>query len=242
MAELEQQLQAAQDARFRLIATDGVFSMDGVIANLSAICDLAAQYDALVMVDECHATGFLGQTGRGSIEYCDVMGRVDIVTGTLGKALGGASGGFTVAKQPIIDWLRQRSRPYLFSNSLVPMIAKTSFTSLDIVENQPELRARLWENAAHFRERMQALGFTLLGEDHAIIPVMLYEAPLAQRMAEMMLERGVYVTGFFYPVVPEGKARIRTQMCAAHTIDDVDAAIEAFAECAQELKVISAEE
>ena len=238
MAALKQQLQAAQDARFRLIATDGVFSMDGIIANLSTICDLAEQYDAMVMVDECHATGVLGATGRGSIEYCQVMGRVDIITGTLGKALGGASGGFTVAKKPIVDWLRQRSRPYLFSNSLVPMIAKTSMTSLDIIEHDITLREQLWCNAAHFRREMEKLGFTLAGRDHAIIPVMLYDAPLAQRMAEMMLEEGVYVIGFFYPVVPQGKARIRTQMSAAHSREDVDTAIAAFARCGRALGII----
>ena len=238
MQDLEQQLIQAQDQRFRLIATDGVFSMDGVIANLAGICDLAEKYDAMVMVDECHATGFLGAGGRGSIEYNDVMGRVDIVTGTLGKALGGASGGFTVAKAEVVSWLRQRSRPYLFSNSLVPMIAQTSLKALDMVEQQPELRQRLDNNAQLFRTEMTKLGFTLAGRDHPIIPVMLHDARLAQDMAAAMLEKGVYVIGFFYPVVPEGQARIRTQMSAAHSTEQVEKAIAAFAECGRVFGVI----
>ena len=239
MADLEQQLIQAQDQRFRLIATDGVFSMDGIIANLAGICDLAEKYDAMVMVDDCHATGFLGEGGRGSIEYSDVMGRVDIVTGTLGKALGGASGGFTVAKAEVVAWLRQRSRPYLFSNSLVPMIAQTSLKVIDMVEQQQDLRQRLQDNAKLFRTEMTKLGFTLAGRDHPIIPVMLFDAKLSQDMAAAMLEKGVYVIGFFYPVVPEGQARIRTQMSAAHSRDQVEAAIAAFAECGREFSIIS---
>ena len=239
MQDLEQQLIRAQDQRFRVIATDGVFSMDGIIANLTGICDLAEKYDAMVMVDECHATGFLGAGGRGSIEYNDVMGRVDIVTGTLGKALGGASGGFTVAKAEVVSWLRQRSRPYLFSNSLVPMIARTTLKALDIVEQQQELRQRLERNAQLFRTEMTKLGFTLAGKDHPIIPVMLHEAKLSQEMAAAMLEKGVYVIGFFYPVVPEGQARIRTQMSAAHSLDQVEAAIAAFAECGRTFGIIA---
>ena len=238
MEDLERQLIQAQGQRFRLIATDGVFSMDGIIANLSGICDLAEKYDAMVMVDECHATGFLGAGGRGSIEYNDVMGRVDIVTGTLGKALGGASGGFTVAKAEVVAWLRQRSRPYLFSNSLVPMIAQTSLKALDMVEQQQELRQRLEGNAELFRSEMTKLGFTLAGKDHPIIPVMLYDAKLSQDMAAAMLEKGVYVIGFFYPVVPDGQARIRTQMSAAHSAEQVEAAIAAFAECGRTFGII----
>lgn len=239
MQDLEQQLIQAQDQRFRLIATDGVFSMDGIIANLQGICDLAEKYEAMVMVDECHATGFLGAGGRGAIEHCKVMGRVDIVTGTLGKALGGASGGFTVANRRVVEWLRQRSRPYLFSNTMVPMIAKTSLKALDLVEQQQDLRTRLQQNAALFRTEMNRLGFTLVGKDHPIIPVMLFDAKLSQDMAAALLEAGVYVKGFFFPVVPEGKARIRTQMSAAHSLEQVKFAINAFAECGRRLGVIS---
>ena len=239
LADLEKQLIAAQEQRFRLIATDGVFSMDGIIANLAGICDLAERYDAMVMVDDCHATGFLGANGRGSIEHCDVMGRIDIVTGTLGKALGGASGGFTVAKKEVVAWLRQRSRPYLFSNSLVPMIAETSIKALALIDEQADLRDRLNRNAEHFRREMTGHGFTLSGSGHPIIPVMLGEASLSQKMAAAMLEEGIYVIGFFYPVVPEGKARIRTQMSAAHTPEQVEQAIAAFVRCGRKFGIIS---
>ena len=239
MAELEQCLQAAQGARHRLIATDGVFSMDGYHARLGEICDLAEKYDAMVMVDDCHATGFVGATGRGSHEHCGVMSRVDILTGTLGKALGGASGGYTAASARVVDWLRQRSRPYLFSNTLAPVIAAASLRVFDLLEDEGEtLRARLWDNAAYFRERMGALGFELLPGEHAIIPVMLRDPRLAQEMAARLNDRGVYVTAFSYPVVPEGQDRIRTQMSAALTRDMLDRAIDAFAEVGRELEVI----
>ena len=238
MASLEAQLKEAKDSRFRLIATDGVFSMDGTIANLSAICDLADHYDALVMVDDCHATGFLGAHGKGSPEYCNVMGRIDILTGTLGKALGGASGGYTTGRKVLIDWLRQRSRPYLFSNTLAPSIAAASLKVFDIVENADDRRKQLQENSRHFREKMTQLGFHLIPGSHPIIPIMLGEAKIAQEFAARMLQEGVYVIGFFYPVVPQGKARIRTQMCANHTREDLDRAIEAFAKVGRELHVI----
>ncbi|MEM9044442.1 MAG: glycine C-acetyltransferase [Pseudomonadota bacterium] len=238
MADLEAKLQEAQDARFRLIATDGVFSMDGIIANLAGICDLAEKYDAMVMVDDCHATGFLGDKGRGSPEYCGVEGRIDILTGTLGKALGGASGGYTSGKREVVDWLRQRSRPYLFSNTLAPVIAATSLKVFDMVDQGDALRSQLRSNAEQFRREMTALGFTLAGEGHPIIPVMLGDAALAGEMAARMLEKGVYVIGFSYPVVPQGKARIRTQMSAAHSADDVDRAVTAFAETGRDLGVI----
>lgn len=217
MADLEAQLQAADDCRFKLIATDGVFSMDGYIARLGEICDLAEKYNAMVMVDESHAVGFVGKTGRGSIEHCDVMGRVDIVTGTLGKALGGASGGYTSGKRAVIDWLRQRSRPYLFSNTLAPVIAATSIKVLDMLEASTERRDRLMANASHFRERMSAAGFDLLPGDHPIIPVMLRDPKLAQDMAARLEDKGVYVAPFSFPVVPKGQDRIRTQMSAAHS-------------------------
>ena len=238
MGELEDCLKQAADARFRLIATDGVFSMDGIIANLKAVCDLAEKHDAMVMVDDSHAVGFLGRHGRGSPEYCGVEGRIDILTGTLGKALGGASGGYTAADAVIVDWLRQRSRPYLFSNTLAPVIAATSLKVFDMIEHGGELRARLTANATHFREAMTKLGFTLAGADHPIIPVMLGEASLAQEMAARMLERGIYVIGFSFPVVPRGQARIRTQMSAGHTAHDIDRVVEAFAETGRELGVI----
>lgn len=240
MAELEQQLKKANDenARFKLIATDGVFSMDGVIANLSAICDLADQYDAMVMVDDSHAVGFVGTHGRGSHEFCDVMGRVDIMTGTLGKAMGGASGGYTSASKEIVEWLRQRSRPYLFSNSLAPAIVSASTRVLDLLADGDELRAVLHRNSTHFRSRMSAAGFTLAGADHAIIPVMLGDARLAGEMASAMLARGIYVVGFSYPVVPQGKARIRTQMSAAHSLEQVDQTVDAFIEVGRDLGVI----
>ncbi|MGL5147501.1 MAG: glycine C-acetyltransferase [Plesiomonas shigelloides] len=240
MAALEQQLQraTADGARFKLIATDGVFSMDGVIADLKTICDLADKYDALVMVDDSHAVGFIGENGRGTHEYCQVMDRVDIITGTLGKALGGASGGYTSGKKEVIDWLRQRSRPYLFSNSLTPAIVSASIKVLELLEQGGNLRQRLQENSRYFRERMSAAGFTLAGADHAIIPVMLGDAKLAAEMASRMLQEGIYVVGFSYPVVPKGQARIRTQMSAAHTREQLDRAIDAFIRIGRELNVI----
>lgn len=239
MEELEEKLKEAQDARFRLIATDGVFSMDGVIANLKAICDLAERYDALVMVDDCHATGFLGKQGRGTAEACDVIGKVDIITGTLGKALGGASGGYVSGKKEIIEWLRQRSRPYLFSNTLCPSIAAASLEVFKLLERKgDELRLRLWNNAELFRREMGALGFELAGKDHPIIPVMLRDARLTQQFASRMLEEGIYVIGFFYPVVPKGLARIRTQMSAAHSKEDIQRAVAAFEKVGKQLNVI----
>lgn len=238
MQSLEEQLKEAQGSRFKIIATDGVFSMDGTIANLQAICDLADQYKALVMVDDCHAVGFMGENGKGTHEYCDVMGRVDIITGTLGKALGGALGGYTSGKQPIIDWLRQRSRPYLFSNTLAPSIAAASIKVLDLVENSNDRRLRLHQNAKYFRQKMEALGFNLVPGSHPIVPVMLGDAKLAQDFASLMLEEGIYVIGFCYPVVPQGKARIRTQMCANHTQEELDGAITAFAKVGKKLGVI----
>ncbi|MFD0859464.1 glycine C-acetyltransferase [Roseovarius aquimarinus] len=239
MDDLERCLKEARGARHRLIATDGVFSMDGYYAKLAEICDLAEQYDALVMVDDCHATGFVGATGRGSIEHCGVMGRVDILTGTLGKALGGASGGYTAASAKVVDWLRQRSRPYLFSNTLAPVIAGASLRMFDLIEEGGDLRARLWENAAHFRTRMTDLGFELLPGEHAIIPVMLRDPKLAQQMAQKLGERGVFVTAFSFPVVPKDQDRIRTQMSAAHSREMLDEAIDAFAAVGREFGVIS---
>jgi glycine C-acetyltransferase len=239
MADLEAQLQAASGARFKLIATDGVFSMDGIIANLKAICDLADRYGALVMVDDSHAVGFVGEKGRGTPEYCDVMGRVDIITGTLGKALGGASGGYTSGRKEIVEWLRQRSRPYLFSNTLAPVIAATSLSVLDLLEQGDALRAQLRDNQTYFRAEMGKLGFKLLGRDHAIIPVLLGDARLARDMAEALLGHGIYVIGFSYPVVPQGGARIRTQLSAAHTRADLERAVAAFAEVGRALGVIA---
>lgn len=241
MAELETQLQKAQadGAKTILIATDGVFSMDGVIADLANICDLADKYEALVMVDDCHATGFVGDQGRGSHEYCGVMGRVDIITGTLGKALGGASGGYTSGKKEVVEWLRQRSRPYLFSNSVAPPIVSASLTVFDMLADGHDLRARLRENSQHFRTRMEQAGFTLSGKDHAIIPVMLGDAKMASKMAEKMLEKDIYVVGFSFPVVPKDQARIRTQMSAAHSIEQIDQAVDAFIEVGKELGVIA---
>ena len=240
MQALEEQLKQAREdgARFILIATDGVFSMDGIIANLKGVCDLADKYDAMVMVDDCHATGFLGENGRGSHEYCDVLGRIDLITGTLGKALGGASGGYTSGSKAAIEWLRQRSRPYLFSNSVAPPIVAASLKVFDMMADGHDLRAQLWRNAEHFRHRMTEAGFTLAGEDHAIIPVMLGDAKLANQMAEKLLEKGIYVIGFSYPVVPKGQARIRTQMSAAHTLEHLDKAVDAFIEVGRELGVI----
>ena len=238
MGELEEALKTSADARYRLIATDGVFSMDGYIANLQAICDLADKYDAMVMVDDSHAVGFIGENGRGTPEHCGVMDRVDIITGTLGKALGGASGGYTAAKAEVVDWLRQRSRPYLFSNSLAPVIAETSIKVLDMLETQSDLRDALRRNTAHFRRRMAALGFEILPGEHPISPVMLRDPKLAQDMAARLAEKGVFVTAFSFPVVPRGQDRIRTQMSAAHSIDDLDRAIDAFADVGRDLKVI----
>ena len=241
MTALEEQLQQANadGARFKIIATDGVFSMDGVIADLASICDLADKYDAMVMVDDCHATGFLGENGRGSHEYCGVMGRVDIITGTLGKALGGASGGYTSGKKEVVEWLRQRSRPYLFSNSVAPPIVSASIKVFEMMKEGDALRDQLWRNANHFRTRMEEAGFTLAGKDHAIIPVMLGDARLASEMADKLLEKGIYVIGFSYPVVPKGQARIRTQMSAGHSLEHVDKAIDAFIEVGREMGVIS---
>ncbi|RBP53343.1 glycine C-acetyltransferase [Arenicella xantha] len=240
MAELEAQLQAAvaAGARFKLIATDGVFSMDGVIANLRGICDLADKYDAMVMVDDSHAVGFIGDKGRGTHEYCEVMSRVDIMTGTLGKAMGGASGGYTSASKEVVDWLRQRSRPYLFSNSLAPAIVSASIRVLEMLEHGDDLRSALRRNSEHFRTRMSAAGFTLTGADHAIIPVMLGDAKIASNMAARMLEKGIYVVGFSFPVVPKGQARIRTQMSAAHTTEQIDQTIDAFIEVGKDMGVI----
>ena len=239
MHDLQEQLQAAKDANVRLIVTDGVFSMDGTIADLKAICDLADSHDALTMIDDCHASGFLGKTGRGTHEFRDVMGRIDIITGTLGKALGGASGGFTSGRKEIVGWLRQRSRPYLFSNSVAPTIAAASIAVFDLLERDSSLRERLHENAAHFRNKMTERGFDLKPGEHPIIPVMLGDAKLATAMADKLLERGIYVVGFSFPVVPEGQARIRTQMSAGLTREQLDQAVEAFTEVGRELKVIS---
>lgn len=237
MADLEAQLQeaTAQGARFKLIATDGVFSMDGFIAPLKAICDLADKYQALVMVDDSHAVGFMGPQGRGTHEYCGVMGRVDILTGTLGKALGGASGGYTSGRKEVIELLRQRSRPYLFSNTLAPTIAGGSIAALDLLRQSTRLRDQLEESTRYFRAQMTAAGFNIAPGDHPIVPVMLGDAALASRVADAMLERGVYVIGFSYPVVPQGKARIRTQISAGLTRDDLDRAVQAFVETRQAL-------
>ena len=228
MADLEEKLKATKDARFRLIATDGVFSMDGYIANLPAICELADKYDALVMVDDSHAVGFMGKQGRGTHEHTGVMGRIDIITGTLGKALGGGSGGYTSSRKEIVDLLRQRSRPYLFSNSLPPPIVAASLESLSLLKSSTELRDKLEANTKYFRGAMTEAGFNILPGEHPITPVMLGDAKLAQSMSAKMLERGVYVVGFFYPVVPQGKARIRTQVSAGHSHDDLTFAVEAF--------------
>ncbi|MDE1185824.1 MAG: glycine C-acetyltransferase [Pantoea sp.] len=241
MNELRARLQEARDkgARHILIATDGVFSMDGVIANLQGICDLADEFDALVMVDDSHAVGFVGACGRGTHEYCHVMDRIDILTGTLGKALGGASGGYVAAKQEVVEWLRQRSRPYLFSNSLAPAIVAASLRVLEMLSEGDGLRQRLWENARYFREQMTAAGFTLAGADHAIIPVMLGDAKVAQEFASLLQREGIYVTGFFYPVVPKGQARIRTQISAGHTQAQLEHAVAAFTRIGQQLGVIA---
>ena len=238
MQDLEAKLKEAQSARYRMIVTDGVFSMDGYIAKLDQICDLAEKYDAMVMVDDCHATGFLGKTGRGTHEHCNVMGRVDIITGTLGKALGGAMGGFTSAKKEIVDILRQRSRPYLFSNSLAPSIVGAANKVIDLLSSSTELRDKLEANAEQFRSGMEAAGFDLRPGEHAIVPVMLYDAELSQRFANRLLEEGIYVIGFFYPVVPKGLARIRVQLSAAHSSAHIEKAISAFTKVGQELGVI----
>jgi glycine C-acetyltransferase len=236
--ELEARLREASGARVKLIVTDGVFSMDGVIARLKDICDLADRYGALVMVDDSHATGFMGPGGRGTPEHRQVLGRIDIITSTLGKALGGGAGGFTAARREIVAWLRQRSRPYLFSNSIPPVIAATTLRVLDLVESGDELRAILRRNTTHFRGRMTEAGFTIAPGEHPIAPVMIGDAALAARFAEHLLERGVYVIGFSYPVVPMGKARIRTQMCAGHTLEQLDRAIDGFVSVGRELGVI----
>lgn len=240
MSELEKCLQQADadGARYKLIATDGVFSMDGVIANLKAICDLADKYNAIVMVDDSHAVGFVGENGRGTPEYCGVEGRVDIITGTLGKALGGAMGGYTSGKKQVIDWLRQRSRPYLFSNTLAPVIAATSVKVFELLKNGDALRQKLKENSAYFRSEMEKRGFKLAGYGHAIIPVMVGDAKLAGKLAEKMLEKGIYVIAFSYPVVPQGQARIRTQMSSAHSKADIDKLVNAFEIISKEIGVI----
>lgn len=240
MEELEQQLIAAKEAGARntLIVTDGVFSMDGVVANLPAICDLAEKHGALVMVDDSHAVGFMGANGRGTHEHHNVMDRIDIITGTLGKAMGGASGGYTSGKKEVIDWLRQRSRPYLFSNSVAPAIVAASNRVIDLLAESGDLRDNLWINAAHFRTRMTDAGFTMAGADHAIIPIMLGDAKVAAEFAERALAKGIYVVGFSFPVVPNGKARIRTQMSAAHTREQLDKAIDVFIEVGKEMAII----
>lgn len=239
MEDLEKQLIAANEngARFKIIVTDGVFSMDGLLAPLDKICDLADKYDALVMIDECHAAGFIGDTGRGTLEEKGVMGRIDIITGTLGKALGGAMGGYTTGKKEIIEMLRQRSRPYLFSNSLAPAIVGASIKVFEMLQNDTSLRDKLAENAAYFKNGMKGAGFDIIEGDSAIVPVMLYDAKLSQTMANMLLEEGIYVIGFFYPVVPKGKARIRVQLSAAHTKEQLDKAINSFIKVKQKLKI-----
>jgi len=238
MADLEAQLIATQDLRHRIIVTDGVFSMDGTIAQLDKIADLADKYKALIMVDECHASGFMGKTGRGTHEHCGVMGRIDIITGTLGKALGGASGGFTSGRKEIIEMLRQRSRPYLFSNTLAPSITGASIAVLDMLSETTELRDRLEENTKYFRQAITAAGFEIKPGVHAIVPVMLYDAVIAQNFAARLLDKGIYVIGFFYPVVPKGQARIRVQLSAAHTQAQLEKCVAAFTEVGKELGVI----
>jgi len=239
MQDLEEKLREAQGARHRIIVTDGVFSMDGTIAQLDKICNLADKYKALVMSDECHSTGFIGKTGRGVHEYCDVMGHVDIITGTLGKAMGGASGGFTAARKEIVDMLRQHSRPYLFSNTLAPSIVGASIAVIDLLSETTELRDKLEDNTRYFREQMTAAGFDIKPGEHPIVPVMLYDAPLAQKFAEKLLEKGIYVIGFYYPVVPKGQARIRVQVSAVHEKEHLDQAIQAFKEVGEELSVLA---
>lgn len=238
MEDLEEQLKAAEGARFKVIVTDGVFSMDGYVAKLDEICDLADKYDAMVMVDDCHATGFIGKTGRGSIELKNVMGRVDIITGTLGKALGGAMGGFTTGKKEIIEMLRQRSRPYLFSNSLAPSIVGASIAVFDLLSETTELRDTLESNTRYFKEKIREAGFEIKDGDSAIVPVMLGDAKLSQQMADALLDEGIYVIGFFYPVVPKGQARIRVQLSAAHTKEHLDKAVNAFVKVGKDLNII----
>ncbi|MBI18938.1 MAG: glycine C-acetyltransferase [Proteobacteria bacterium] len=238
MTDLEARLEEAAAARFRLIATDGVFSMDGIIANLPGICDLAEKHDAMVMVDDSHAVGFVGAQGRGTLEYCGVEGRVEIVTGTLGKALGGASGGYTAASGKVVEWLRQRSRPYLFSNTLAPVITAASIKAFELIEDGAGLRRKLKKNSQQFRAGMSKVGFDLVPGEHPIIPVMLGDARLAQQIAAQLLDDGIYVTGFSFPVVPQGKARIRTQMSAAHSADDIQRAIDAFTKVGKALGVV----
>ena len=238
MADLEAKLQATQDKRHRMIVTDGVFSMDGTIAQLDKICDLADRYRALIMIDECHASGFMGKTGRGTHEHHGVMGRIDIITGTLGKALGGAMGGFTSGRKEIIDMLRQRSRPYLFSNSLAPSIVGASIAVLDMLSHTTALRDKLWNNTQYFRKRITEAGFDIKPGEHPIVPIMLYEAKLAQDFAAMLLDEGIYVTGFFYPVVAKGNARIRVQLSAGHETHHIDKAIEAFVKVGRKLGVV----
>ena len=238
MGDLAAQLELAKDCRRILVVTDGVFSMDGTIAQLDKICDLAEQYQAMVMIDECHASGFMGKTGRGTHEFRNVMGRIDIITGTFGKALGGASGGFTAAKKEIIEILRQRSRPYLFSNTLAPAITGASIKVLELLTSSTELRDKLEQNTQFFREAMTHAGFNILPGEHAIVPVMLYDAPLAQKFASRMLEEGIYVVGFFYPVVPQGKARSRVQISAGHEQNHLERCVQAFIKVGKELSVI----
>ncbi|RMI14816.1 glycine C-acetyltransferase [Sinorhizobium meliloti] len=238
MAALEEELKKAEGSRFKLIATDGVFSMDGIIANLGGVCDLADKYGAMVMVDDSHAVGFIGKNGRGSAEHCGVEGRVDIITGTLGKALGGASGGYTSAKAEVVEWLRQRSRPYLFSNTLAPVIAAASLKVFEIVEDSNKLREKLYVNADRFRSKMTSAGFKLLGNHHPIIPVLLGNAGVAQEIANQMLLQGIYVTAFSFPVVPRDQARIRTQMSAAHSTEDIDLAVEVFVTIGRNLGIV----
>lgn len=237
MKELEQCLRDTQDARIRLIVTDGVFSMDGYIAKLAEICDLAEEYDALVMVDDSHATGFMGKSGRGTHEHCGVMGRVDIITGTFGKAMGGASGGFTAASKPIVDLLRQRSRPYLFSNTLAPAICAATLKTIEMLEADTSLRDKVHENTAYFRAKLEKVGFDVPKGEHPIVPVMLYDAHVAKEFAQRMLDKGVYVVSFSYPVVPQGKARIRTQVSAAHSREDLDFAVGCFEAVKKEMNI-----
>ena len=241
MQDLETQLKAANDseARFKIIVTDGVFSMDGLVAPLDKICDLAEKYDALVMIDECHAAGFIGKTGIGTLEEKNVLGRIDIITGTLGKALGGGMGGYTTGKKEIIEMLRQRSRPYLFSNSLAPALVGASIKVFDLLSNDTRLRDKLEENTTYFKKSLQSLGFDIIDGDSAIVPVMLYDAKLAQKMANMLLDEGIYVIGFFFPVVPREKARIRVQLSAAHERHHLDIAIQAFKKVGDALNIIS---
>ncbi len=238
MKDLEQQLKKAQNSRFKIIVTDGVFSMDGFIAKLDQICDLADKYKALVMVDDCHATGFIGKNGKGTAEHCNVLGRVDIITGTLGKAMGGAMGGFTSGRKEIIEMLRQKSRPYLFSNSLAPSIVGASIKAFEIIENENHFKSELDKNTKYFRQKIQQLGFEIKDGIHPIVPIMLFDAKKSQLFASELLKKGIYVVGFFYPVVPKGLARIRVQLSASHTHNDIDFALEAFKKVGEDLGVI----